>query len=62
METRRGMVPGIVTVSRDTGRIIGVERVEADEKAFRELCRWLLEMHGMHGTAEKIREAGLRAG
>ena len=61
---RKYTVPGAVTVSRQTGEIIGVETVEATEAEFLQYCSWVLRVHGLdeiaEGITERIREKQLR--
>lgn len=47
-------VPAVVTVSRKTGKITGIEYAQTDESHFHEFCRWLLEMNGMAELARNI--------
>lgn len=61
---RKYTVPGAVTVSRQTGEIIGVETVEATEDEFLQYCCWVLRVHGLDeiadGITERIREKQMR--
>lgn len=47
-------VPAVVTVSRKTGKVTGIEYAMTDRENFAAFCRWLLELNGMEEMAWRI--------
>ena len=51
---KRYTVPAVVTVSRKTGKVTGIEYALTDRENFAAFCRWLLELNGMDEMAWRI--------
>ena len=44
-------IPVTITVSRETGQIVEVQRDKVKEEAFRKICQALTRREGIHGVS-----------
>lgn len=48
-------IPGVITVSRATGEVTGIEMAEVNEKQYLMMCEWVLRVHGLEDLADDMK-------